>query len=198
VEIRVAFLDDPASVLSVAGEFLSSQPVLHNLILSLLHGRVAHSEPGRYWVASQNSQVVGVVFQSPVTFPATLTPMGPDASAAMVDAIADAGVGLPGVMGDAATAASFAGRWTERSKSAGIPFQGMRLHELKELQEVATVAGVLRRAVVSDRSLTSGWVRAFRAELGEKTGDLEPVIDSWLAAGQLWLWDNSQSVSMAV
>jgi len=36
------FIDDPALVLSRAGVFLSSQPVLHNLVLSILHARVAH------------------------------------------------------------------------------------------------------------------------------------------------------------
>ena len=49
---------------------------------------------------------------------------------AMVDAIAEAGVTLPGVSGDAATAARFAGQWSERCKSAVKPFQGLRLYEL--------------------------------------------------------------------
>src|SRR5262249_35699621 len=107
--VKVIHSDDPAWVLSNAREFLASQPVLHNLVLSLLEARVADSEPGRYWVATEEGKTAGIVFQSPLSFAATLTPMEPRVVAAMVDAIAEVRVALPGVNGDAATAASFAG-----------------------------------------------------------------------------------------
>jgi hypothetical protein len=71
----VLFSEDPAFVLRRAGVFLASQPVLHNLILSILHARVAQGDPGHYWIAIQRDDVVGIVVQSPLTFPATLTPM---------------------------------------------------------------------------------------------------------------------------
>jgi hypothetical protein len=50
MELKVLFSEDPAFVLSRAGAFLSSQPVLHNLVLSILHTRVAQDDPGRYWI----------------------------------------------------------------------------------------------------------------------------------------------------
>jgi hypothetical protein len=50
MELKVLFSEDPAFVLSRAGVFLSSQPVFHNLILSIVHARVAQGEPGRYWM----------------------------------------------------------------------------------------------------------------------------------------------------
>src|ERR1700733_13210210 len=40
MDIKIAFSEDPALVLSSAGGFLASQPVLHNLILSLLRARL--------------------------------------------------------------------------------------------------------------------------------------------------------------
>jgi len=136
MELKVLLSQDPALVLRSAEEFLSSEPVLHNLILSILHSRVAQGDPGRYWTAFHGEKTVGVVVQSPLEYPATLTPMEPRAVVAMVDAIAEAGVTLRGVNGDAATAASFAGQWSERCKSAATPFQGTRLYELLELGEV--------------------------------------------------------------
>jgi uncharacterized protein len=136
MELKVLFSEDPAFVLRRAEEFLSSEPVLHNLILSILHSRVAQGDPGRYWIALHGEKLVGVVVQSPLEYPATLTPMGPRTVLAMVDSIAEAGVTLTGVNGDAATAASFAGQWNERCKSAATPFQGFRLYELLELGEV--------------------------------------------------------------
>src|SRR5580704_16475148 len=114
MEFRVWFSQDPGFVLRSAGEFLSSEPVLHNLILSILHARVASVDPGRYWIAFHGEKAAGVAVQSPLDFPATLTPMDPRAVLAIVDAIAKAGVTLSGVNGDASTAASFAGQWGER------------------------------------------------------------------------------------
>jgi ribosomal protein S18 acetylase RimI-like enzyme len=199
MEFRVLFSEDPAFVLRTAEEFLSSEPVLHNLILSILHARVASGDPGRYWIAFHGEKAVGVAVQSPLDFPATLTPMESRVVLAIVDAIAEAGVTLPGVNGDAATAASFAGQWGERCKSAATPFMGMRLYELLELGEVPRTAGQLRQAGPSDRGLMIEWTRAFQNEIGESANDTGLHVDRGLATGQLWVWDqNGETTSMAV
>ena len=65
--IEVVFSEDPGFVLKVAGAFLASQPVSHNLILSLLDARITHPEPGRYWLAKEDEEVVGVILQSPLS-----------------------------------------------------------------------------------------------------------------------------------
>jgi hypothetical protein len=195
--VKVAFGDDPARALTEAGAFLASEPVLHNIILTLLHERVAHREPGRYWLATDGDAVVGVVFQSPLSFAATLTPMVPEVVTVMVDEISDAGVALPGVIGEAATAARFAGQWTESHKSAAVPFQGQRLYELLGAQERAAVSGQLRKAVPGDRDLVVEWMRRFQADIGEPGSDPEPVIDRRLPAGRFWLWDDGEPVSLA-
>lgn len=66
--INVELTADPVAVLRRAGEFLESDPVRHNVILTLLHGRAANPGEGRYVVASDGEEVVGVIFQSPLTF----------------------------------------------------------------------------------------------------------------------------------
>ncbi len=199
MELKVLFSEDPAFVLSKAGVFLSSQPVLHNLILSILHAGVAQDDPGRYWMATQRDDIVGVVIQSPLTVPATLTPMERLVATAMADAIAEADVALPGVSGEAATAATFAGQLSERTKSAATPFQGNRLYELLEAAEAPNVEGKLRQAGQQERSLMILWSRAFQHEIGESADDTELRVDRGLAAGQLWVWDRSDEVvSMAI
>ena len=199
MELKVLFSEDPAFVLRRGGVFLLSQPVLHNLILSTLHARVAQGDPGRYWMAMQRDDIVGIVIQSPPTFPATLTPMERPVATAMADAIAEAGVALPGVSGEAATAATFAGQWSERTQSAATPFQGNRLYELLETGEVRNVDGKLRQAGPQERSLMVLWSRAFQEEIGEPTDDIELRVDRGLAARQLWVWDRSEeAVSMAI
>jgi len=195
---EVLFTADPAFVLKTAGEFLASQPVLHNLVLTILHARVAHPEPGRYWLAIQSGKVVGVVLQSPLTFAATLTPMPASAVEPVVAAIAAAGIALPGVNGDAATAAHFAGHWSEQSRTGATPFQGNRLYERLEPGEATAIAGQLRRALPSERDLMIDWTRAFQIEIDESTDGTEQRVDKGLAAGELWLWDNGEPVSMAI
>jgi hypothetical protein len=85
MEVKVLFSEDPAFVIRRADKFLSSEPVLHNVILSILHSRVAHGDPGRYWIALHGEETVGVVVQSPLEYPATVTPMGPRVVMALVD-----------------------------------------------------------------------------------------------------------------
>jgi uncharacterized protein len=199
MELQVLFSEDPGFVIRRADKFLSSEPVLHNLILSILHSRVAQGDPGRYWIALHGEEAVGVVVQSPLEYPATLTPMEPRVALAMVDAIAEAGVTLPGVNGDATTAASFAGQWSERCKSAATPFQGTRLYELLELGEAPRTEGLLRQAGLRDRGLMILWTHAFQDEIGESANGTELRVDRALAAGQIWLWDqNGETTSMAV
>jgi hypothetical protein len=125
--VKVVFGEDPGWMLREAGAFLASDPVRHNLILTLLRARVAYPEPGRYWLATDGSAVVGVAFQSPLDFVASVTPANPEAVAALVEEIVEAGIILPGVNGEAATAARFAGQWTERRGSAAFPVEGQRI-----------------------------------------------------------------------
>ena len=199
MDLKVLFSDDPVFVLSRAGVFLSSQPVRHNLILSILHARAAEGDPGRYWMAIQRDDIVGVVLQSPPTFPATLTPMELPVATAMADAIAEVGVVLPGVNGEAATAATSAGQWSERTKSAATAFQGNRLYEFSETGEAPNVAGKLRQAGQQERSLMILWSRAFQHEIGESADATEVRVDKGLTAGRLWVWDRSgEAVSMVI
>ncbi len=206
--IEVFFSDDASWVLNEAALFLNSEPVHHNLILSLLHSRITHCEPGRYWVAEENKRTVGVVVQSPLHSRALITPMTSEVVPAVVDAISKANVVLPGVAGDAATTAHFAGEWTERHKSPVFPFLGLRLYEVNEVQEVSVVKGHFRKAALYDRELLIDWVSRFSVDIGEKEDTSDHVelqkrkvtssgiVDRHLSDGHLWLWEDTEPVSM--
>jgi GNAT superfamily N-acetyltransferase len=195
--IKVSYSNDAGWVLEKAKVFLRSKPVHHNLILTLLHARVAHYEPGRYWMATDGDAVVGVVFQSPLSFRAVVTPMVPEVVLPVVDAISDAGVKLPGVVGDAATAAYFAGQWAERHKSAVVPFMGQRLYEVDKVEQPTEVKGYCRKAIPDDRERLVDWVRRFYTDIGVEEIDAEDIVDSRIPTGQIWLWDNAGPVSIA-
>jgi predicted GNAT family acetyltransferase len=197
VSIKVTPSSDPAWVLEQATVFLASEPVLHNLILTLLHERLTYHEPGRYWLASDGGTAVGLVFQSPLNFAAIVTPMPLQVVTAIVDAIADSGVEVPGVAGDAATAARFAGQWAERKRCAAIPFQGQRLYELRGPPVCLAASNHLRKAIREDRDLVVEWMRSFLADIGEPGSEAAGLVDKRLEAGQFWLWDDGAPGSMA-
>jgi hypothetical protein len=185
--MKIRFTDDPAEVRSFSGTFLLSEPVLHNLILSLIHERIAHPEPGRYWYSE-----AGVVLQSPLDFPPTITPMRAEVVEAMVDAICAAGVALHGVNGEAATAARFAGQWTERRGTSAIPLQGMRLYELLREPPPLAASGRLRRATAADREVLIEWMDGFHDEIGEPRRD-HAVVDQ----RAFYVWEHGEPTSMA-
>jgi hypothetical protein len=198
MDISVRLFEGPRSFSAAAGEFLRSRPVLHNLILTIVDRRLTESEAGKYWVAFRGGEVVGAALQSPLTYPATVVPMEPEAAVAVVDAIADSGGSLPGVNGEVATAASFAGRWTERRRAAAIPTQGQRLYELAGLNEIAPVDGRLRKADARDRNLAVRWLQEFDVEAHVPARDIESFIDAALLSERVWLWEAGQAVSMAI
>ena len=63
---------------------------------------------------------------------------------------------------------------------------------------MSLIDGKLRQATLSDRSLMIQWSRAFQDEIGEAANDTALRVDRGLAAGQLWLWDDRETVSMAL
>jgi len=197
MDLAALCTDDPHLALDRAGPYLVEDPVRNNLILTLLHSRVAHPEPGRYWIVTDPDRVRGVVFQSPLSFVATVTPMADEATACAVDAIVDAGTGLPGVHGEATTAARFAGRWSERTKSPAHPVQGQRLYELEHPGTPRAVGGSMRPAERRQRSLLIEWLEAFQLETGQSAESPTEVVDRRLPAGHLWVWDDQGPVALA-
>ena len=196
--IEVSFSDNAGWVLEKAKVFLRSKPVHNNVILTLLHARVEHFIPGRYWVATDGNAVVGVAFQSPLNLRAIVTPMEPNIVHSVVDAISDAKVKLPGVGGDVTTAAHFAGQWAERQKSAVVPFMGQRIYEVDKVEEPTGVKGHVRKAVRGDRERLIDWVHHFWADTSAvQESNAESLVDRRLSAGQIWLWDSAGPVSVA-
>jgi len=199
--VVVTRFDDAEKVLADAGAFLASAPVENGLILALLAQRVAYPEPGQYWVArdDRSGAVYGVAFRSPVGFRVTLTPMAPAVVRAVVDAIADDDVELPGASGEAATAAAFAGHWAERRRAPVRPVDGQRLYEISELTMPTGVPGAMRGASVDDQDLLVEWVGDFEVEIGERrSSDLDEFVERRLADFRVWCDDGAPVCIAAV
>ena len=195
VDVRSS--DDPRVSLEAVGDFLRAKPVEHNLLLSLLTQRSDRPEDGRYWWATESDAVVGFVFQSPTRFRALISPAQPAVVDALVEVVADAAPGLPGVMGEAATAARFAGQWAEQRRVAVTPREGQRLYRLTRVCSPDGVPGRLRTAGPDDRRVLVPWAAAFVEETGGHPQHPADIVDRHLDHGRLWVWDDGGPVSMA-
>src|SRR4029453_2861724 len=156
VSVQVHLTDDPAVALEAVGPYLASRPGRANLVLTLLSDRVARPAPGRYGWATAAGEVEGVVFQSPVTFQAALAPTTAAAAAALAGAVADASPHLPGVAGEAAPAAAFAGTFGAARRMPVHPVEAQRLHHLTTLRAPDPVPGAPRLAVPGDPAAVAG------------------------------------------
>jgi GNAT superfamily N-acetyltransferase len=188
--------DGPEHAMEAAGTFLARDPVRHNVILTLLRARIDSPQPGRYWVVDGDDGVEGVVFQSPLHYPASVTPMADDAIVAVVAAVHDEGVRLPGVTGEAATSARFAGAWSERARVGARPDLGQRIYEVDDVT-AATAPGHFGRAELQHRDLLVSWFAAFQAEVGEPVSDLTEVVERRLGDRELWTWCDPEPVALA-
>jgi predicted GNAT family acetyltransferase len=199
--VQVRLTDDPVKVLSAAGSFLSGRPVHHNLVLSLLAARADVPEPGRYgWVAGGEGFVGigGVIFNSPLGFPATVTPMASAAAAGLGEAVAKAWPDLAGVNGEAATAAALAGAFAAANHTPVRPVEAQRLYRLRELREPALVSGSARVAGPGDRAVVAGFLAGFFEDVGEAhraAGANDEQAARLVGSGRLWLWQEAGAVT---
>lgn len=192
--IDVCHTEDPAEVLREAGGFLLDCPVEHNVILSIVHSRVTHPEVGRYWWVVDDGVVAGVAMQTPLSFSATATPMRRPLVEALVAATEPP---VPGFIGEAATAAVYAGAWANRHRVPAVPTGGERLFRLDGARRVGRATGDLQPAEAGDRDLLVAWLEGFGTDTGHLAEDPDVVVDRYLDEHSAWLWIDGDPVTMA-
>src|SRR5580698_5812842 len=138
--------DSPQIAHDMARDFLYAEPVLNNLILTLLAARIARPESGRYWIAGAPGAVTGVALQSPPDLPVNLSAMAPEVAASLADTIAAGGHDLPGVFGEASLAARFAGQWADRRGVGVRPESAQRIYAARAIRPGPSSPGAPEQA----------------------------------------------------
>ena len=151
--------------LEAAGEYLTSRPVEHNLVLSLAEANRTEPRPSRWAWVTDRRRVVGALCQTPSDHLASVTPMPAAAVEAMVERLSQEDVAVPGVNGEARTVARFAGGWaTARSvPRTRRPASGSTSWDVYGCP--SGVAGSLRRATADDVERIVEWDGAMAAEV---------------------------------
>lgn len=192
--MEVIELHDARQARERAGSFLTAQPVQHNLPLTIIEQSIEHGLDGTFWLVVDAAEVVGFALESPPGFGAVLAPMPTALAHLLAESITPT---LPHVVGEAGTAAAFAGRWTECHSVAVTGIDGQRLYELTDLQAVTSTQGSLRLARADDRDTLVAWVDAFVEDADVVPVHAEQLIDARIEREQFWVWDDGGIVSMA-
>ena len=191
--VEVVELDDAREALERARPLLIARPVEHNLLLTILDQSIEHSLDGSFWLVVDGTGVIGFALESPRGWGAVLAVMPVHASRLLAENINRP---LPRVVGEAGTAAAFAGRWTETQSTSVTVIDGQRLYELTQLRPVGSARGSLRLATAGDRATLIEWAAAFVEELELGLEDAETLVDLRLAGDRFWVWDDDGAVSM--
>lgn len=179
--------------------FLEADPVLASVPITVLDQRLRHDEPGRYWWVTDRSEIVAFASQTPLDRSAYVVGTRRDAIEALVVAIVEAGVVLPGITGEVGVASAFASTWAE---CRGIPVRPVEAQGIYTLDRLAPPArppsGFARPATSGDRPTLVGWLDAMAAEVGSY---VHPGRDAAVArsieSGGWHIWDDDGAVSGA-
>ncbi|HEY1737696.1 MAG TPA: GNAT family N-acetyltransferase [Acidimicrobiia bacterium] len=191
----IAVIDDAsAPEASTARDWLANAPVANNLVLTMIAVANEFAVPFTMWVARDDAGITGVAMQSPRDRDVVLSTMAPSVAADVARASSPT---LPGVIGEAAAAAAFAGAWTERHDGCVDRLFGQRFYELTEVRSVVLPNGTLRVATTADLDLAVEWADAFVAETGTEPMDARRSMASSIGAQRLWMWDHGAPCAMA-
>jgi len=200
--------DDPAEWLEVVLPLLMLDEARHNLHLGLAHTLVHHPSvyPSKHlWSVQDAGRVVGAALQTPPHNLVLAQPAAEDANDVLVDAIASAGVHLPGVVGGLPEAEAFASVWCGRTGEPVRRVMGQGIYALTAVRGMPAAAGTPRTAPTDDLELVAGWVQDFQDEVVPQAlrgdpGQHRRRLQSLLVSDEegIWLWEaEGQVVSLS-
>ncbi|MDH3707478.1 MAG: GNAT family N-acetyltransferase [Acidimicrobiia bacterium] len=195
--MQVHHTDDAHRAARESAPFLHTDPVAHNVLLTVLAERQAAPAPGHYWWVRDADEVIGFAMQSPRTYAVGLAPADDEVIAALVHAVRDSSDQVPGVVGNAAPAAHFAGRWTELTSTGARPTEGQRLCVLETTPSADPIDA--HPATMADLELVIDWLSAFSAETGmDPPAQPGHAATTMIESGRLQLsWLDERPVAMA-
>jgi RimJ/RimL family protein N-acetyltransferase len=191
--------------LTVAGDHLRAEPVLHTVPLTVLD-RLAKSGPSAFgddrpvygWHESADGRVDGAFLQTP-PFPVLIATLPAGTAPDLItrlgsDAGLPAAVNLPGT-----DEADFSAAWAAAAGRSTTAVQRSRLFRLDRLVPPDPAPpGALRVADSGDRDLLIEWHVAFSQEAGTFDENADRTVDDRLSHSGLTLWEaGGEPVAMA-
>jgi len=182
--------NDPQTVLDAVEPFLALEPILNNLLLTILTAEALRPQPGRYWVACEGGQTVGMAMQSTLDRSILLSTMPQAVAAAMGNTIGRQNEDPSGVLGEARPAARFAAEWSQCRGTGALPVAAQRIYEARAVRHGPAATGQMECATTADFARVRDWNAAFMSEIGEPAELASQFAERTVAARQVWLWND--------
>jgi hypothetical protein len=192
----------PAAFLAAAEPHLLEAEVENNLILGITRGLLSApaSGPGRspYLALVRDPEVQVCAFS---TLPGKAGITRCTSSAALTLLAQDMVAACPQVrdlVGPEPTIGRFADIFAPLRGARVVRRIAQRIHQVRTVEPLARVPlGHFRIAAAQDVELLALWIREFMTEVEDHQGDAQELATSRLAAGQLFIWEDGEPVSMA-
>jgi predicted GNAT family acetyltransferase len=145
----------------------------------------------------EGSELQAAALRTP-PWPMLVSEMDASTAGALLDSWLDADPSLPGVNGLATSARAVATQWSARTGGKTCLNMGQAMHVLEQVSGPPRPArGELRPADPADRTLLSGWMRAFIEEVDIAGADrAAEIVDAQLVRGRLFVWFDGRPVSL--
>jgi hypothetical protein len=201
VSIRIVKHESVEGFLSRAHPWLLELEAENNLILGIAGdlARSGKNDPATLLVTIESDgYVVGCAFRTP-PYKLGLTRMPLKGIPPLVDVVAEAYDGLPGVLGPREEARYFSRIWCGPRALSFRPAMDQRIYKLDQLTEPNSWPdGVMRPALEVDKPVILDWLRRFFEETHMPVRNAQDVTDRLVPEGSMFLWDvGGTAVSMA-
>lgn len=185
-----------------AQDYLLQHEAEHNLLLgishTLLHYPDRYPDPPYLAIAEIKGKIVAAAIRTPPYKLVLSKAQDLNALSLIAQDLQDYPQQLPGVSGLVAEVETFLQAWQTLTGKSYRRVMEMRIHQLTQVEPVATVSGDLRLATQSDRSLLLEWFTKFAAEVGEVVSlDAEQAVNTGLKRQSIHLWSDGIPVSWA-
>lgn len=185
-----------------AGAWLEQAEAENNFILGvtpLLKNSSEVFKISPYYITLEEAGTIGgVAFMNP---PRRLfiTHMPAQAVVILTDYLLDTGAPVPGVNGPKTEADLFAEYWATKTDNRLRLKMSQRIYACENVITVARSPGRLRSATKDDESLLVDWAGEFCRDAGiaDEIAHMKAQIPNLTAKGWLYVWENSEVVSMA-
>jgi len=189
--------------LSRARAYLEKREAANSLVLGISLRLAGSSEasaaPPYFATIEDGSEIVLAAAMTP-PWPLNITSEKEDCGAAcetLAQHLLGNRVSVPGVNGPPAIAGEFARTWSARSGMTSAEDKRLRIYELRRVIHPTAPRGQLRVASEHDAALVAQWRLAFHQDTGTEAREMHERLQRWIAAGDIYLWEDGRPVSMA-
>ena len=205
--IEIITHNDAKGLISLSGAYLEQNESENNLPIGLAY-RLAEDP---YYYTSELPLLLSILEQGSVVGVVVMTPpkriilsrIDTDIQAAIVSLLRHLrgiDVQIPGVVGPAAAAQTFADCWVEEMPGVSVKLsKRMRVFEARSVANLPISPGKLRFARLDDHALMARWIVGLSEAIGELVSldDAKSRAEKLIKDQQLYVWDNEGPVSIA-